>query len=252
LLIRVRRYAAGGDIEQVGPLAKRIVEWTARSQPVCVEAAAAPSELQLSLQMPGLRASRLLRHAALLTAAVPFLRARLGSERLAESTAELLTRRQRLERMDGPPLLGTRRPLRPAPGKTVQVRGIVQETGWVERPQKPFGWARTSDGIVLVLPWKRFENYGVVAGSLVWAAGRVEENFASLGAVVKVEAEGLSQHAGSVFADWLATELRDAIDLQPGSLRLWWELPDPRSPHAVNDLDSHVGPRARQVPGSQP
>lgn len=251
LLIRVRRLAAGRDAAPVTSLAKRIVDWTAQLQPACVEAAAAPSELQLSLQMPGLRASRLIRHAAFLAAAVPFLRARLGSERLADSTAELLTRRSQLERLDGPPLLGTRRLLRPVHGKTLQVRGMVQETGWVERPQKPFGWARTADGIVLVLPWKRFENFGAVAGTMVWAAGRVEENYATLGTVVKVEAEGLTQHADTVFADWLATELRDAIDLQPGSLRLWWELPDPRSPQAMNDLDSHVGPRARQISGGQ-
>ncbi|MFA6984788.1 MAG: hypothetical protein WC213_01095 [Arenimonas sp.] len=252
LLIRVRRHAAGRDAAPVTLLAQRIVDWTARLQPACVEAAAAPSELQLGLQIPGLRASRLIRHAAFLTAAVPFLRARLGSERLADSTAELLTRRSQLERLDGPPLLGTRRLLRPVHGKTLQVRGVVQETGWVERPQKPFGWARTADGIVLVLPWKRFENLGAAAGTMVWAAGRVEENFATLGTVVKVEAEGMTQHADTVFADWLATELRDAIDLQPGSLRLWWELPDPRSPHAMNDLDSHVGPRARKISGAQP
>lgn len=238
-----RRTAIGGRVQDLSALAGRVSAFAERLKSSAPVVAAAAEPLQVSATVPGVRLSRMIRQACLLAAALPLLQARLGDATLARTTRESLQRRERLRRLDGPPLIGALRLTRPAEGARVQIRGVLAESGWVELPEKPYGWAKTTEGVTLVLPRKRFENRGALPGAVVWAAGTVENDFHERGTVVKVEAEGPSQHAGSVFFDWLADELRPHMDLYPGSLRLWWELPDPRDPRHFRDTLAHLAPR---------
>ncbi|MFT3807212.1 hypothetical protein [Arenimonas sp.] len=237
-----RRIALRGQARDVHRLAAELSAFAERLKASAAPIAAAEDSLQ-SPALPGLRVSRLIRQTSLMAAALPLLQARLGDAMLARTTRESLQRRERLRRLDGPPLIGALRLLRPAEGTRVQIRGRLVEAGWVELPEKPYGWAKTAEGVTLVLPRKRFENRGALPGAWIWAAGTVENGFHDRGTVVKVEAEGPSQHAGVVFFDWLADELRPQIDLYPGSLRLWWELPDPRDPRHFRDTLAHLAPR---------
>lgn len=237
------RVAMGGRVQDVPGLAARVSAFAERLKSAAPVIAAVAEPVQASATVPGVRLSRMIRQVSLLAAALPLLQARLGDATLARTTRESLQRRERLRRLDGPPLIGALRLTRPAEGAHVQIRGRLAETGWVELPEKPYGWATTTEGVTLVLPRKRFENRGALPGAVVWAAGTVENDFHERGTVVKVEAEGPSQHAGSVFFDWLADELRPHMDLYPGSLRLWWELPDPRDPRHFRDTLAHLAPR---------
>lgn len=243
VLKRCRRVAMAGSAKDVPVLAAELSSFSERLKLAAGPIAAADEALQSSASLPGLRISRLIRQTSLLAAALPLLQARLGDAVLARTTRESLQRRTRLRRLDGPPLIGALRLLRPAEGARVQIRGRLVQTGWIELPEKPYGWAITTEGVTLILPRKRFENRGALPGSFVWAAGTMENEFHDRGTVVKVEAEGPSQHAGAVFFDWLADELRPQMDLYPGSLRLWWELPDPRDPRHFRDTLAHLAPR---------
>jgi hypothetical protein len=240
VLRRSWRAARSGDARALPSICAELVELVAELPSVCADAAAAPSAAQVAADGFGLRASRVARELALWMAALPLLITRLHDQRLRETTQKLATRRTVLERMDGPPGRAMTQ-VPPLPfGRPATVVGVVRETGWVERPDDPYAWARLERGGVLVLPHKRFRTRGVVEGSVVWARGRVKPEFADLGHVLEVEAEGPGSHASTVWADWLAVTLRGALDIAPGSLRMWWELPDPRSSWANRDLSAHL------------
>ncbi|MBL4763021.1 MAG: hypothetical protein JKY93_10035 [Gammaproteobacteria bacterium] len=234
------RAARHGDSRALTTIMAELEILTAALPRLCVDAASAPLAAQLSSMSPGLRATRLVRELALWTAAIPLLAVRLSDDRLRASTQKLAARRTQLRRHDGPPGRALLK-VPPLPtGRNATVIGVIEETGWVERPGNPYGWALLQNDEILVLPHKRFRTRGAAPDAVVWASGRVKASFAELGRVLEIEAEGPSQHAGTVWADWLADELRGALDIAPGSLRLWWEMPDPRSDWANRDISSHL------------
>lgn len=233
--------ARASKVDRVAPLARQLATFAAALPALLATAAAAPDEMQLDRELPGLRASLLLRRTALLAAALPLLAARVADPRLRATTADLARRRTRLERREGPTVPAARSLPPHTPETAVTIRGVLGDTQWIERPEKPYEWARTQSGVVLVLPHKRFRTRGALRGSVVWAAGRVKPDFADLGRVLEIEGEGPGQHAATVWADWLAEQLRRVIDIAPGSVRLYWELPDPRERGSGRDIVAHLG-----------
>jgi hypothetical protein len=172
---------------------------------------------------------------------------RLSDERLVHTTDDIARRREQLMRRDGPAASGLSRV--PPNATTASLYGVIEETEWRELPEKPYAIARTSAGILLALPHKRFATRGVVPNMAFWAAGSVEQDFLDGEPALVIEAEGPGQHATSVFLDWIADEVRPAYDRFPGSLRLAAELPNTRHGGLREGLRAHLPsnkrPRAR-------
>lgn len=239
-LAALRDAALRTDLERLAAAAADLTELHGVVTRLCLDAAAAPDAHQ-ALHRSGLRASFLARELAVAWAAVPVLEARLADARLRERTDDIARRRTRLVRRDGP-RLPAHATLPPLPERTgVAVAGRVEAMAWIDRPDAPYAWAQLDTGTRVVLPQKHFRSRGVAIGAYIHAAGRLKRDFADLGAVVEIEAEGPGQHDEAVWRDWLAVQVRDAIEASPGSLRLWWEMPPPEDRAAVlHDVQAHL------------
>lgn len=193
--------------------------------------------------LQGLQCSELLRRCCALLGWVCFIDhrrssgpSRRGLAQVAENRA--LLRRQRQETHVGDPyLFGVEA------GTRVKVAGLVREVGWVERPDIPYSFARLGARPVELRVHRRsLLAVGVAPGRWLWARGKAEPQEGPDGdrAIVVAEFEGLHQHAGDSWEDWLASETREVYDLAPSSLDVLWELPHPRRQFGAMELAARM------------
>jgi hypothetical protein len=186
----------------------------------------------------GLRVSLLARRTALLAAGVVNLHRRLLTPSLRRGAMGIAGRRERLWRAR-PEVRVARDSLQGvAPFARVEVVGRVRSTAWVDRPDIPYSVADCGDFEVRVHR-RNLAAVGVGAGRWLWARGKAEADEDR--AVLVAEMEGPGAHAGSVWEDWMATELREVYDLWPRVMDITFEFPVIGRRGGVIDLAERTG-----------
>jgi hypothetical protein len=79
---------------------------------------------------------------------------------------------------------------------------------------------------------------GIAAGRELWVRGKVEEEDGT--PVLVAEFEGPGTHAGAVWEDWTADEVRDSYDLWPLVVDMVAELPAPGRRGGAADLLARI------------
>jgi hypothetical protein len=186
----------------------------------------------------GLRASLLARRTAMLGAGVVDLHRRMLRPRLARGLAGIASRRATLwrarpeVRVARSSLTGTR------PLDRVEIVGRVRATGWVDRPEVPYSFARCDDFEVRVHR-RNLVAIGVGVGRHLWVRGKVETGGEI--PLVVAEFEGPGTHAGAIWEDWMADESRGAYDLWPQVIDLVGEFPRIGARGGMSDLAARSG-----------
>ena len=102
----------------------------------------------------------------------------------------------------------------------------MSETGWVDRPDTPYSFARFTHGrFELRVRYRSMMGVGVAPGRWLWARAKLEPTPGV--PILVAEFEGLGEHAKTHWEDWLAAETRSVYDLAPSSLDVLWEMPHP-------------------------
>ena len=250
-----RRRDAAGKGAMAAILGEIVAEARGTADSLAVlasDAAAISTDLQLERNAPGLRASTLARRNAFLAAAAICLHARLMDPATRSTTPEVAERRTRLARRELSPRNAWIYVSEALIGRTnMSVLGSIRDIEWIERGAKPFGAAVLApSGSAVRLPFKSFTRNGISPGATVLAVGRVKPaDDRTPEPWLEIEQEGPTEHANTVWEDWLAVLVRDTYDLYPGSLRVEWELPAFGARGGRNDLLARIetpSPRSAQ------
>lgn len=119
-------------------------------------------------------------------------------------------------------------------GDSTRFVGLVTETGWVDRPEIPYSFARTTGDVEVRVHHRDVQRSGLQTGSLLWVHGKVEDLDGAPGIVAHFEGPG--SHAGEVWEDFLADDVREAYDLYPNVVEAVWEFPVCTARNGAADL----------------
>ena len=203
-----------------------------------------------SVRMAGVRAAELIRRHCMLLAAQPVIERRVVDGRRAAGLAGIAGSRLELRRSPAAGNNAAWHAYGHLPGDRFVVGGYVVSTGWVDRQPIPYSFARFADSpIELRVHRRSMTAVGVAPGRHLWARAKLEPSSATPSVQLLVaEFEGISQHSGEVWEDWLATEARPAYDLAPYTLDVHWELPSPAFKAGLNELASRTTTDLMEVP----
>lgn len=181
----------------------------------------------------GLRASLLARRTAMLGAGLANLHRRLMSPALRRGVMGIAGRRERLWRARPEVRLARRSMAGAAPLDRIELVGRVRDTGWVDRPGIPYSFADCGEFEIRVHR-RNLAAVGVGVGRWLWARGKVESDGER--PVLVTEMEGPGRHAGTVWEDWMADEVRGVYDLWPRVMDIAFEFPRIDRRGGVSDL----------------
>ncbi len=187
----------------------------------------------------GLRACQLSRKMAFLLASTIYLRARMVRSSSRSGLRKVSTSRKKLRRRT-PNVQLSLKGLKGLEKYTrLPIAAYVNDITWLNRGNKPYSFATEVNGnFDIRLYYKNMLRSGMSADTWIWVKGKKEGSNASPRVVA--EFEGVGQHQGTYWEDYLVTELRDAYNLYPGSLHMEWEFPVLGKRGALNDIVSRI------------
>lgn len=186
----------------------------------------------------GVRASMAARRGAMLAAGCAHLHRRIATTRLRRGLPGIAGRRGTLWR--GRPRAHAARTHTSGvtEGDRVEYTGLVTATGWVDRPEVPYSYATTERCEVRVHR-RDLLTTGVAVGAALWVRGKFEPDDGA--PVLVAEFEGPGTHAGAVWEDWLADQVRHTYDLYPLVIDMVAEFARLGVPGARAELAARTG-----------
>lgn len=183
------------------------------------------------------RVATLLRKTATLAAACIFLEARLSDPDLNRTTKGIAKRRSTLTRglTKVNTALSSSQSL--VDKQVVQILTRIENIKYIKRGRKPLSTADCvpmSYGIQV--PYKALWQSGVSAGP-IWFQGR----YKAADNVIELEFEGIERHASSVWEDWMASQARDAFNINIGNLHAESGIPLLRTKASGLDISKRIG-----------
>jgi len=238
-LAELRDAARASDREAAADTFRTVLTWSQTTLMDLCERIGRLSDPLRGTGHLGLRVSELTRNAAMLAAgSLEVCRrcttgpAAAGLRRLAENR-DVLRRSQPnfwIARTDLPTDIEI--------GESVALVGLVESTGWSERPVKPYSFARLTNGLEVRVHHKDLKQNGITPRSHVWVNGKVEQFDDRIGLVAHFEGPGT--WASNMWEDWIANEIRIGFDRWPRVIEATAEFAHPLDQYGAHDGLSRI------------
>ncbi len=187
----------------------------------------------------GLRVSEVTRNAAMLAAGSLEVFRRCTTGPAASGLRRLAKSRDTLRRSQPNFWLArTDLPANIEIGESVALVGLVDSTGWSERPIKPYSFARLANGLEVRVHYKDLKQNGIAPRSYLWVNGKVEQFGDQTGLVAHFEGPGT--WASNVWEDWIADKIRVGFDRWPRVIEATAEFAHPLDQYGAHDGLSRI------------
>lgn len=242
----LREAARASDQIASGGIYRDVLSWAQTTLMDLCERIGRLSDPMRGIGHLGLRVSELTRNAALLAAGSLEVyrrcttgRAAAGLRRVAEGR-DVLRRSQPnfwLAKTSLPPDIEL--------GATIALVGLIESTGWNERPNKPYSFARLENGLEVRVHHRDLKQNGIAPRSYLWVNGKVEQFDDQIGLVAHFEGPGT--WASTVWEDWLADTIRAGFDRWPRVIEATAEFAHPLDQYGAHDGLSRINSEVQYV-----